>query len=125
MPDPSDLADKLPERPLRPAEVDDICNQLDWSVMKVSFETESGQSYVPEFYCFESFGPGGTVWDAYALRIDDDMRQWTGTVERRDVEQETWMTVCETMGGEIGGELQLDSMVLETEEGELQRDLSE
>jgi hypothetical protein len=57
--------------------------------------------------------------------MDDDMRQWTGTVERRDVEQETWMTVCETMGDEIGGELQLDSMVLETEEGELQRDLSE
>jgi hypothetical protein len=125
MPDPSDLADKLPERPLRPAEVDDICNQLDWSTAKVSYETESGQPYVPVFYCFESHKPGGTAGDAYALRLNDEMTEWTGSVERRDVEQDTWMTVCEALGGEMGAEVQLESVVLETEEGELQRNLSE
>ena len=41
---PRKLAAKLPDRPLKPSEVDDIVDRFEWSVQKIVFETSSNSS---------------------------------------------------------------------------------
>jgi hypothetical protein len=127
--DPSELADRLPARPLTPAEVGDICDRLEWSAHRIVYQTATGTDYCPLFYAFESTeaaeGPeADPVGDAYALSMDDEMTVWTGEIEATGVAQSTWLAVCETAGDEMGADKELESITVEGESGDITRDLA-
>jgi hypothetical protein len=106
--DPSELAGRLPARPLKPAEVDDLADTFSWSVQRIIYTTETGTEYVPEWYAFrareERESPQDDVrGDALCYHMDDDMSEWHGEVLRSGVSESTWMQVGERYAREVTG----------------------
>lgn len=120
--DPSDLADQLPKRPLREREVAALANNLEWSVQKVSYATESGREYIPQWFAHRPVGdPFDTedpIGDALGLHMDEEMTEWSGEIIREDVRLSTWTEVGDVWAAEMGGESSLNSVTVETEDGE-------
>jgi hypothetical protein len=106
--DPSELADRLPARPLTPDEVDELTDEFDWSVQRIIYTTDSGTEYVPEWYAFRATEDRDTPQDdvrgdALCFRMDDSMSEWHGEVLREDVSESTWMQVGERYARELTG----------------------
>lgn len=122
------LADRLPGRPLTHSEASDLADALAWSVSTVTYSTESGRDFVPEAYLFRPSErtEDGEDWrgDALDLRMDDRMTEWVGSVEREDVTHSDWVAVIEATGRWSGGDLSVESIVREREDGTtVRRDL--
>jgi len=106
--DPSELADRLPARPLKPDEVDDLADTFNWSVQRIIYTTDSGTEYVPEWYAFRATAeretPADDVrGDALCFYMDDEMAEWHGEVLREDVPESTWMQVGERYARAVTG----------------------
>jgi len=106
--DPSELADRLPARPLTPSEVDELTDTFDWSVQRIIYTTDSGTEFVPEWYAFRATEDRETPQDdvrgdALCFHMDDGMTEWHGEVLREDVLESTWMQVGEQYAREVTG----------------------
>ena len=126
--DVEDLADRLPSRPLTHSETRDLADRLAWSFSTVTHETESGTEYVPEALMFRPTQrtDDGEGWrgDALGLRMDDSMTEWIGEVEREDVTHSQWIQVVQAYGRYRGGDMEVQSIVRELENGTtVRRDL--
>jgi len=106
--DPSELADRLPERPLKPSEVDDLTDTFNWSTQRIIYTTDNGTEFVPEWYAFRVTESRETPeddvrGDALCFHTDDSMSEWHGEVLRSDVSESTWMQVGEQYARELTG----------------------
>jgi len=76
--DPTELADRLPARPLTPDEVNELTNRFEWSVQRIIYTTDNGTEYVPEWYAFRATEdretPADDVrGDALCFHMGDDI----------------------------------------------------
>jgi len=106
--DPSELADRLPERPLTPDEVDDLTDKFGWSVQRIIYTTANGTEFVPEWYAFRATESRETPQDdvrgdALCYHMDDSMTEWHGEVLGEDVRESTWIQVGEQYAREVTG----------------------
>lgn len=122
---PAALADRLPDRPLRPDEVRDIADQFEWSLFTVTYETESGTDYVPEWHVFRVTEPREGIdddprGDALSFWMDDDLETWDGEVSQEQLEESTWIATNEKYADYRGSEMELTGMRFEGREWELE-----
>jgi len=122
-PDPTELADQLPERPLAPDETTKIAERFGWSCSQVVYEGAEGTEHVPLWFAFEPTeqraGPQDEVrGDALGFQMNDEMTDWTGQVEQTDVAESTWLRVCEMHAQEMGVADGLELQAVKTEGGE-------
>jgi len=106
--DPSELADRLPARPLKPSEVDELTDEFGWSTQRIIYTTDNETEFVPEWYAFRATGdretPADDVrGDALCYHMDDTMSEWHGEVLREDVSESTWMQMGELYAQELTG----------------------
>ena len=106
--DPSELAGRLPARPLKPDEIDELTDTFGWSVQRIIYTTDSGTEFVPEWYAFRAREGRETPQDdvrgdALCFYMDDNMSEWHGEVLREDVSESTWMQVGEQYARELTG----------------------
>lgn len=106
MVDAAALADRLPDRPLKPEEAQDIADGLDASLQTLSYETENGTAYVPTMFLFVPTGDSNEhdddLGDAVGLHMDDDMTEWFGEVQAESVTMDKWLKVNEMWAAEMG-----------------------
>ena len=120
--DPSELADRLPARPLKPSEVDDLTDEFGWSTQRIIYATDNGTEFVPEWYAFRATEDRETPeddvrGDALCYYMDDSMSEWHGEVLREDVRESTWMQVGERYAKELtGGSEGMEVEKVETED---------
>jgi hypothetical protein len=105
---PSELAARLPARPLTPDEVDELTNRFDWSVQRIIYTTKSGTEFVPEWYAFRATESRKTPQDdvrgdALCYHMADEMTEWHGEVLREDVLMSAWVQVGERYAREVTG----------------------
>jgi len=122
-PDPTELADQLPERPLTPDETTEIAERFGWSCSRVVYETTEGSEYVPLWFAFEPTeqrtGAQDEVrGDALGFEMNNEMTDWTGQVEQTDVAESTWLQVCEMHAQEMCVADGLELQSVKTEGGE-------
>jgi hypothetical protein len=60
---------------------------------------------------------------AYAFRMDNEMDQWSGSIEASDVTESQWTQVCEETATALGGERELEAVTVKTSEGTQTREL--
>ena len=106
--DPSELADRLPARPLKSDEVDELTERFGWSGQRIVYTTDNGTEYVPEWFAFrpreDRKSPQDDVrGDALSFQMDGSMSEWTGEVLRSDVSESTWIQVGEAYAQELTG----------------------
>jgi len=124
---PSQLAAKLPDRPLKPSEVDDIVDRFEWSVQKIVFETpENAVEYVPEWSAFcptddvDTDDPSGEVYEFY---MSNDLDSWSGEVLEAETTLSTFVEVTERYADVAGFEASTDRLVFEAGGEEIEREL--
>jgi len=106
--DPSEFADRLPARPLKPSEINELTDIFGWSAQRIIYTTENGTEYVPEWYAFRATENRETPQDdvrgdALCFHMDDNMSEWHGEILRSDVRESTWMQVGERYAQELTG----------------------
>jgi len=106
--DPSEFADRLPARPLKPSEIDELTDEFGWSAQRIIYTTENGTEFVPEWYAFRATESRETPQsdvrgDALCYHMDDSMSEWHGELLRSDVLESTWMQVGERYARELTG----------------------
>jgi len=126
-PNPAELADRLPQRPLTPDETDEIADTFGWSCNRVVYETAEGSEYVPLWFAFEATeqreGPQDEIQgDALGFSMNDELTEWTGHVEQTDIAQSTWLHVCELHAQEMGAENGLEPKAVKI--GDTERQLT-
>jgi len=137
--DPDTIADQLPERlpnrPLSVEEAGEIAEAVGASALRETYETESGTVYCPRMFLFIHLGEWtevagereelGTVVVCY---IDEQMSEWFGEVENREIRLSQWSKTNELYADEMGTDLDLSKLVAtdsETGDIEFERDLTD
>lgn len=117
MVDPADLAARLPNRPLKPTEVEEIADAVGFSTQQVTHKTESGATYVPLFFVFDSQGAGEGLkkrtGDVYVLRMNENLSAWSGIVAEEGINGSEWLDVVKEWAGKMGYEIGEVSMKLD------------
>jgi hypothetical protein len=114
------IADRLPDQPLKPATINDIARQLDWSALVIPAEID-GVKICPESYLFAPderapLDDGSIPGTALGLRFDGD--EWVGESMRTDVVYDNWIKVNQQFADVLDRDLFLNEIVAEID-GEL------
>jgi hypothetical protein len=129
--DPDILTNKLPNRPLKPDEVHGLCDEFNWSVQKVVYETEANNvECVPVWYAFRYHEPhepidSDPVGDALGFFLDDDTDTWEAEVLETDTTESTWLKAGELYGKEMGIEFTPEQIVIGSGDDKTVRELVE
>ncbi|WP_135666673.1 hypothetical protein [Halorhabdus rudnickae] len=130
--DPADLAETLPDRPLRSSEVDDIADKFNWSVMTAPYQSDvadegdTEQTLVPMWFVFQPTDTPSEddineiVGDAICMRLEQE-DGWIGEVIEADVTQSAWIKVNEAYSQAIGCDIEIQEIVSQTDSGEVAR----
>jgi len=80
--DPTELADRLPDRPLKPREAEAIAEQIGTSLQTVKHETKQGTPYVATMFLWVPEDPDADdpLGQALGIRMNNEMTRWEGEV---------------------------------------------